>query len=109
MLRAAVLIGTLIPIVLLWVIHAILAAVPLTVRVTTKPHTAVSSCLPRRLKLRSIPDHFVEQPHVAPSPHGQQGWLAHMHSGHVGAQKASLSKYTGSPHVFSVCIACPYF
>lgn len=34
MLRAAVLIGTLIPIVLLWVIHAILAAVPLTVRVT---------------------------------------------------------------------------
>lgn len=38
-LRAAVLVGALVPVVLLRVIHTVLTAVPLTVRVTAKPHT----------------------------------------------------------------------
>lgn len=45
-LRAAVLVCTLVPVVLLRVIDAILAAVPFAVGVTAKPHTGLSASSP---------------------------------------------------------------
>lgn len=40
-LGAAVLIGALVPIVLLWVVDAVFTAVPFAVRVTATPHTGL--------------------------------------------------------------------
>lgn len=45
-LRAAVLVGTLVPVILLWVIDTILAAVPFTVGVTAKWHTGLLASSP---------------------------------------------------------------
>lgn len=51
-LRTAVLVGALVPVVLLWVIHAVLAAVALTVGVTAEPHTGRLRAATRRWEAR---------------------------------------------------------
>lgn len=91
MLRAAVLICTLVPIILLWVVDTILAAVPFAVRVTAKSHTSSSASGRPREAMTPI----VAHDHPLSCPFHRQEAAQRMHSPKVPRESYTCTKDVG--------------